>query len=122
MTATVEPAAFTLAAGATQQLTITVNVSRQRRWQLGPSPTCGWPPTTATPAAPPIAGVHYPVAVIPVAPAISVDPTAIEVSQKPGRDGQPRRDDPQQGNGPLEWSADRAATAATPRPISRGSR
>ena len=102
MTATVEPAAFTLAPGATQQLTITVNVSGSSggTWTFADLRL-----TTADHHAggAAIASVHYPVAVIPVAPAISVQPTAIEVSQKPGREAIRTVTIRNQGNGPLAW-------------------
>ena len=48
--------------------------------------------------------MHYPVAVIPVAPAINVDPTAIEVAQKPGRVANRAVTIRNQGNGPLDWA------------------
>jgi hypothetical protein len=102
MTATVEPATFTLEPGATQALTITVDVSGSSggSWvfadlQLS---TDGRHAGGAA-----IAGVHYPVTVIPVAPAISVDPTAITVAQKPGRIVNRGLAIRNQGNGPLEW-------------------
>ena len=102
MTATVEPASFTLAPGATQQLTITVDVSGSSggdwvfadlQLSTGDSHAGG--------AA--IAGAHYPVAVIPVAPAITVDPTVVESSQKPDRQVNRGMTIRNQGNGPLEW-------------------
>ncbi len=103
MTATVEPAAFTLAAGASQVLTITVDVSASSggAWTFADLQL-----TTDDSHAggAPIAGVHYPVAVIPVAPAIAVDPTSIEVAQKPDRVANRGVTIRNQGNGPLEWA------------------
>lgn len=102
MTATVEPAAFTLAPGATQRLTITVDVSGSSGgdWVFADL-RLTTPDNHAGGAA--VAGVHYPVAVIPVAPAISVDPTEIAVSQKPDRTSTRAVTIRNQGNGPLAW-------------------
>jgi len=102
MTATVTPDSFSLAPGASQQLTITVDVSRSSggswafadlRLVTGDSHAGG--------AA--IASVHYPVAVIPTAPAITVDPTTVEASQKPGRSTERGVTIRNSGNGSLEW-------------------
>ena len=103
MTATVEPAAFTLAPGESQVLTITVDVSRSSggTWAFGDLQIVT---DDSHAGGVPIAGVHYPVAVIPVAPAISVDPTAIEVAQKPDRVATRAVTIRNGGNGPLEWA------------------
>ena len=114
MTATVEPATFTLAPGATQRLTITVNVSGSAggAWTFADLRLATTDHHAGGAA---IAGVHYPVAVIPVAPAISVTPTQIEVSQKPGRTSHPRGDHPQSGQRPAGVAACPAQRVATPR-------
>jgi len=113
MTATVEPASFTLAPGATQVLTITVDVSQSSGgdWvfadlRLETADTHGNGDA--------IAGVHYPIAVIPVAPAIGVDPTAIEVSQKPDRSANRGVTIRNQGNGALEWRLSGEGTCDLP--------
>lgn len=102
MTATVTPASFTLAPGASQQVTVALNVagSSGGSWAFADLrlTTDG---TFAGGA--PIAGVHYPVAVIPVASAITVDPTSIEVSQKPGRSATRAVTIRNSGNGALDW-------------------
>lgn len=103
MTATVQPATFTLAPGATQQLTISVNVtgSSGGAWAFADLRLATTDHHAGGEA---IAGVHYPLAVIPVAPAISVDPTSVEVSQKPGRTATRGITIRNQGNGPLTWN------------------
>ena len=103
MTATVEPATFTLGAGESQQLTITVDVSGSSggAWTFA---DLQFATDDSHAAGAPIAGVHYPVAVIPVAPAIRVNPTAIEVEQKPGRVANRAVTIRNQGNGPLDWA------------------
>ncbi len=113
MTATVQPATFTLAPGATQRLTVTVNVSGSTggSWAFADLRLVT-SDSHASGAA--IASVHYPVAVIPVAPAISVDPTQIEVSQKPGRTATRGVTLRNQGNGPLEWSLSGETGCDTP--------
>ena len=117
MTATVEPATFTLAPGATQRLTVTVNVSGSTggAWTFADLrlATTGHHAGGAA-----IAGVHYPVAVIPVAPSISVTPTQIEVSQKPGRTATRGVSIRNQGNGALEWSLSGATGCDTPANLS----
>jgi Subtilase family/Fibronectin type-III domain/PA domain/Viral BACON domain/Peptidase inhibitor I9 len=102
MTATVEPAAFTLAPGATQPLTVTVDVSGSSRgdWVFADLQLATGDHHAGGAA---IADVHYPVAVIPVAPAISVDPTTIDVAQKPDRVANRSVVIRNQGTGPLEW-------------------
>jgi hypothetical protein len=113
MAATVEPAAFTLAPGASQQLTVTVDVSGSSGgdWVFGDLQlTTG--DSHAGRAA--IADAHYPLAVIPVAAAISVDPAAIEVSQKPDRETTRALAIRNQGNGPLEWELAGGAGCDTP--------
>jgi hypothetical protein len=102
MTATVEPATFTLAPGATQRLMIHVDVSGSSggSWVFADL-QLATDDRHAGGAA--IAGVHYPVTVIPVAPAISVNPTEISVAQKPGRRANRGLAIRNQGNGPLEW-------------------
>jgi hypothetical protein len=100
MTATVQPASFGLAPGATQALTITVDVTASSGGtftfaDLRLSTT----DTHAGGAA--IADVHFPVAVIPVAPSISVDPTAVAASLKPGRTAARSVTIRNTGNGPL---------------------
>ena len=78
---TVEPAQFTLAPGATQRLTIAVDVTRLLRedWLFGTVDLL----TEAThgPDGPPVAGAHLPVAVLPAQPALTVDPVQISSSQ-----------------------------------------
>jgi subtilisin family serine protease len=102
MTATVEPATFTLAPGATQQLTITVDVSGSSGgdWVFADLQLSTGDSHAGGSA---IADPHYPVAVIPVAPAITVDPTAVESAQKPDRQVNRGVTIRNQGNGPLTW-------------------
>ncbi|NUT34852.1 MAG: S8 family serine peptidase [Hamadaea sp.] len=102
MTATVSPASFTLAPGASQQLTVTLDVhgSSGGSWAFADLRIT----TDGTFAGgTPIAGVHYPVAVIPVAASITVDPTALEVQQKPGRSATRAVTIRNGGNGALAW-------------------
>ncbi len=123
MTATVEPASFSLAPGATQRLTVTVNVSGSTggSWAFADLRLSTSDSHVGGAA---ISGVHYPIAVIPVAPAITVTPTSLEVSQKPDRTATRAVAIRNQGNGPLDWrlagsdgcstSADLAWLDATP--------
>jgi hypothetical protein len=113
MAATVEPAAFTLAPGASQRLTITVDVSGSSGgdWVFGDLQLTTSDSHAGGAA---IAGAHYPVAVIPVAPAISVDPAAIEVAQKPDRETTRALAIRNQGNGPLVWELTGAAGCDAP--------
>jgi hypothetical protein len=103
MTATVEPATFTLAPGASQSLTITINVAGSSGGSFAFADlrlsTSG---SFAGGAA--IAGTHYPVAVIPVAPAIGVNPTTVSASIKPDRRAARSVTISNSGNGPLTWS------------------
>ncbi|HEX6683050.1 MAG TPA: S8 family serine peptidase [Candidatus Limnocylindrales bacterium] len=113
MTATVSPSTFTLAPGASQQLTITVNVTQSSggAWAFADLRLA----TSGSHAGgKPIASVHYPVAVIPVAPAIGVDPTNIEVSLKPGRTAERGVTIRNTGNGVLEWSVAEGASCDAP--------
>ncbi len=113
MTATVEPASFTLAPGATQRLTITVNVSGSAggSWAFGDLRLAT---TDRHAGGAAIAGAHYPIAVIPVAPAIGVTPSQIEVSQKPGRTATRGVTVRNTGNGPLEWQLSHSAGCEIP--------
>lgn len=117
MVATVTPSSFSLAPGESRELTVDVDVrgSSGGAWAFADLRiTTGGSHAGGTP----IAGVHYPVAVIPVAPAMSVDPTSIEVSQKPGRTANRSVTIRNTGNGALTWRADGcplpAWLAATP--------
>jgi subtilisin family serine protease len=80
VTVTVDPAQFTLAPGATQRLTITVEVTGLLRedWLFGTVDLV----TDATHGldGPPVAGAHLPVAVLPAQPALTVDPVRISSS------------------------------------------
>ncbi len=103
MTATVQPATFTIAPGATQPLTITVNVGGSSGGAFTFA-DLRLSTTDNHASGVPIAGVHYPIAVIPVAPAITVDPTAIGVSIKPDRTATRVVTVRNTGNGPLTIS------------------
>ncbi|MEV4665003.1 S8 family serine peptidase [Micromonospora echinofusca] len=102
LTATVTPATFTLAPGASQQITVDLNVSGSSggSWTFADLrvTTDGHHANGAA-----IAGVHYPVAVIPVAPGITVDPTKLEVTQKPGLSTTRSVTIRSTGNGALKW-------------------
>ncbi|HZM74327.1 MAG TPA: S8 family serine peptidase [Candidatus Limnocylindrales bacterium] len=103
MTATVSPASFSLAAGASQQLTVTVNVAQSPGGSfvfadLRLSTSDHFAGGAA------IAGVHYPVAVIPVAAAIGVEPLSLEASQKPGRSVERVVTIRNTGNGSLQFN------------------
>jgi hypothetical protein len=113
VTATVTPASFTLAAGASQQVTITVDVSGSSggSWAFADLRVTS-DGTHANGAA--IAGVHYPVAVIPVAAGIAVDPTTIAASQKPGRTSNHTVTIRNTGNGALDWSLAGGAGCVAP--------
>jgi subtilisin family serine protease len=101
-TGTVDPVEFTLAPGASQELTITLDVSGSSggQWVFADLQLSTGDNHAGGTA---IAGVHYPVAVIPVAPAISVDPTEIGVELKPERSARRGVSLGNSGNGPLEW-------------------
>ncbi|HEY8472370.1 MAG TPA: S8 family serine peptidase [Natronosporangium sp.] len=102
MTGTVEPATFTLEPGASQQLTITVDVTGRSGGEFSFADLqLSTDDSHAGGAA--IADAHYPIAVIPVAPAIDVNPTTIEVSQKPDRQANRTLAIRNQGNGTLTW-------------------
>jgi subtilisin family serine protease len=113
MTATVEPASFKLDPGASQLLTVTVDVSGSSggAWAFADLRLATGDVHAGGAA---IADVHYPVAVIPVAPAISVEPTEIEVAQKPDRVANRAVAIRNQGNGPLEWALTGAADCDLP--------
>ena len=78
MVLTVEPAAFDLAPGATQRITVTANVSAlpAGEWAFGK--------VILTPATGTVAVAHLPVAVVPEAdpPVVSVDPDSMDVAQR----------------------------------------
>ncbi len=113
MTATVEPATFTLAPGATQRLTVTVNASGSAggSWAFA---DLRLSTSDSHVGGTPIAGVHYPIAVIPVAPAIGVTPAQVEVSQKPGKTANRGVTIRNQGNGSLEWRLSGGSGCSTP--------
>lgn len=102
MTATVEPAEFTLAPGASQQLTVTVDVSGSPlgEWQFADLQLST---SDSHAGGAPIADTHYPVAVVPVAPEIVVDPTEVTSEQKPDRQVNRGVSIQNEGNGTLEW-------------------
>lgn len=103
ITATVTPESFTLSPGASQSLTVTLDVSGSSgggfafadlRLSTSDSFISGAP----------VADVHYPVAVIPVAPAIGVEPTTVTAAQKPDRSAVRSVTIRNSGNGALTWS------------------
>jgi hypothetical protein len=113
MTATVTPASFTLAPGATQTLTVTVDARQSTggAWAFADLRLATDGRHAGGEA---IAGVHYPIAVIPVAPAIAVDPAALEVAQKPGKTAERGLTIRNTGNGPLEWRLSEGASCDAP--------
>src|SRR5690606_5252517 len=97
---TVTPAAFTLAPGASQSLAITLDVAGSSGGAFAFADLRLSTSDTFAGGAE-IADVHYPVAVIPVAPAIAVDPTTVAAAQKPDRSAIRTVTIRNSGNGPL---------------------
>ncbi|MPZ26332.1 MAG: S8 family serine peptidase [Micromonosporaceae bacterium] len=102
MNLTVRPAAFTIQPGESVTLEITADVSglsggdwafADVRLETGDQ----------HPGGAAVAPVHYPVAVVPVAPALTVNPAEISVAQKPDRVAQPRLAIGNAGTGDLTW-------------------
>jgi hypothetical protein len=102
MTVTVSPASFTIQPGETRTLEITADVSgmaggdwafAEVRLETGDQHLGGAP----------VASVHYPVAVVPVAAAITVNPAEISADLKPDRVVTPRLTVGNDGTGDLTW-------------------
>ena len=120
MTATVEPASFTLAPGASQQLTITVDVSAQLRWRLGlrrPADRHGRQPRRWRPDR----RCALPGGGDPGGPGDQRQPDG----DRGGPEARPRRhpcrDDPQQRQRPARMGTDRLRRLRRARPTCRGS-
>lgn len=102
VTGTVQPSSFTLPPGATQQLTITVDVSGTSGgdWVFA---DVLLDTSDAHAGGEPISDVHYPVAVVATAPAVSVVPDGVEASQPPGHQVTRALAIQNAGNVPLPW-------------------
>jgi subtilisin family serine protease len=106
MEITVEPQTFTIAAGATQQVEITADVSAlpTEQWSFA---SVGFQTDSVHPGTNiPITPVHYPVAVVPIAtpPAMTLDPDQVTVRQSSGQVTEHALTIGNTGGIDLEWS------------------
>ena len=102
MTMTVDPASFTIDPGQTVSLSITVDVSGLAGdgWAFA---EVRLETSDQHPGGAPVASVHYPVAVVPVAAAITVSPAEISAELKPDRVVTPLLVVGNEGTGDLTW-------------------
>lgn len=113
MAVTVEPTAFTIQPGETVPLAITADVSGRSGGDVAFAEV-RLETTDLHPGGAPVASVHYPVVVVPVASALTVDPAEISASQKPDRVTAPLLVVGNDGTGELSWQLGSGGECADP--------